>query len=76
MLIEIVDFFGFFFVLLAAFTISSKYVIHPKVRLFAFFSYLTACFFLIVWGSFVHGWYTWFSLQQLVLMAINVRGNS
>ena len=71
-IVEIVDFFGFFFILIAAFTISSKYVINPKVRLFAFSSYLVACFFLATLGFLVGT--PWFIAQQIVLTFINIRG--
>ena len=71
-LIEIVDFFGFLFILIAAFTITSKYVINPKVRLFAFSCYLIACFFLATLGM-LNG-LGWFISQQIVLMGINIRG--
>jgi len=73
-IIAIVDFLGFLFILIAAFTISSKFVVNSKVRLFSFSCYLIACFFLITWGSLVRGWDTWFSLQQIILIGINVRG--
>ena len=73
-IIAIIDFLGFLFILIAAFTISSKFVVNPKSRLFAFTCYSIACFFLITWGSLVQGWYTWFSLQQIILFFINIRG--
>lgn len=73
MIIDIVDFLGFLFILIAAFTITSKYVIKPKVRLFAFSCYMVACFFLISWGLLTSG-LTWFIGQQIVLIGINTRG--
>ncbi len=76
MITAILDFFGFIFIMFAAFTISSKTVnVNAKLRLFAFSSYLVACFFLILWGwSFGGTLFTLFTLQQLVLTGINVRG--
>jgi len=71
-LIEVVDFFGFLFILIAAFTITSKYVVKPKVRIFAFSCYLIACFFLATLGM-LNG-LGWFIAQQIILMGINVRG--
>ncbi|KKL62995.1 hypothetical protein LCGC14_2179540, partial [marine sediment metagenome] len=74
-LLEIVDFLGFIFILVAAFLISSKYVTNPKVRMVAFTSYFIACFFLIAWGWMASGnLITWFTLQQTVLIFINIRG--
>lgn len=71
-IVDIVSFFGFLFIVIAAFTISSKYVIYPKVRLFVFSCYLIACFFLATLGIM----YTdlWLIAQQVLLMGINVRG--
>jgi hypothetical protein len=61
--------------MLAAFTVSSKYVVNSKVRLLVFICYLIACFFLITCaGLGDRGWITWFSLQQLILIFINIRG--
>ena len=74
-LLEIVDFLGFIFILVAAFLISSKYVANPKVRMVTFISYFIACFFLIAWGWMASGnLITWFTLQQTVLIFINMRG--
>lgn len=74
-LLEIVDFLGFIFILIAAFLISSKYVANPKVRMVTFISYFIACFFLIAWGWMASGnLITWFTLQQTVLIFINIRG--
>ncbi len=74
-LLEIVDFLGFIFILIAAFLISSKYVKNPKVRIITFISYFIACFFLITWGWMMSGnLFTWFTLQQTVLVFINLRG--
>ncbi len=74
-LLQIVDFLGFMFILIAAFLISSKYVANPKVRIIVFNSYFIACFFLITWGWMASGnLFTWFTLQQTVLMFINIRG--
>lgn len=73
-IIIILDFLGFLFILLAAFTISSKFVVNPKARLFAFTCYSIACFFLITWSGLANGWITWFTPQQIILMGINVRG--
>lgn len=72
-IITIVDFLGFLFILIAAFTISSKYVVYPKVRLFAFSCYMAACFFLITWGLLTTE-LTMFIWQQVVLIGINVKG--
>ena len=73
MIVDIVDFLGFLFILLAAFSISSnKANISPKLRLFAFSSYLIACFFLIALGFMVGT--AWFIAQQIVLVGINIRG--
>jgi len=71
-IVDIVDFFGFLFILIAAFTISSKYAGKAKVRLFVFSSYLIACFFLAALGVLVGT--KWFIAQQIILMFINVRG--
>lgn len=74
-LLEIIDFLGFMFILIAAFLISSKYVANPKVRVVVFTSYFIACFFLIAWGWMASGdLFTWFTLQQTVLTFLNVRG--
>lgn len=74
-LLEIVDFLGFMFILIAAFLISSKYVTNPKVRVVVFTSYFIACFFLIAWGWMASSnLITWFTLQQTILLFINIRG--
>ena len=63
------------FILIAAFLVSSKYVANPKVRVVVFTSYFIACFFLIAWGWMFGGkLFTWFTLQQTVLVFINIRG--
>ena len=69
---QIISFLSFVFIMLAAFTISSKYVVNPRVRLFAFSSYLVACFFLATMG--IMNVDAWFIAQQIILMGINVRG--
>lgn len=74
-LLGIIDFLGFMFIVIAAFLVSSKYVANPKVRVIVFSSYFIACFFLIIWGCMYGGkLITWFTLQQIILIFINIKG--
>ena len=72
MIYDIVSFFSFVFIMIAAFTVSSKYVSNPKVRLLVFTSYLIACFFLTTMG--IMNVDPWFIAQQVILTGINLRG--
>ena len=59
-------------ILAAAFVISSKYAIKPKVRMFAFSSYTGACICFIGLGLTIND--SWLIIQQIVLLGLNVRG--
>ena len=59
-------------ILFAAFVISSKYAIKPKVRIVAFCSYLGACGAFIGLGLTINDW--WLIAQQVVLTGLNIRG--
>ena len=72
MIIDIVDWLGFVFILIAAFTITSKFVARPKVRIFAFSSYLLACLFLGILGTL--SGLPGLVAQQIVLVGINISG--
>ena len=71
----IFGFLGTIAILIAAFTISSKKAINPKVRIFAFTSYIGACIFMGIMGALANnpdGY--WLVIQQVVLFGINIRG--
>lgn len=62
-------------IFIAAFTITSKKAIRPKVRIFAFIMYTFACIFLGTWGALMHspdG--DWMVIQQVFLTGINIKG--
>ena len=68
-------FLGTVAIIIAAFTISSSKTINPKIRIWAFISYIGACIFLGIYGVLtldLGG--DWMIIQQVVLFFINCRG--
>jgi len=68
-------FLGTVAIIIAAFTISSSKTINPKIRIWAFISYIGTCIFLGIYGVLtldLGG--DWMIIQQVVLFFINCRG--
>lgn len=72
MILTIVDWLATAFIIIAAFCISSKESINPKVRITAFIFYLLGCTCLIILGSIVHT--LGLIVQQIILCGFNIRG--
>ena len=66
------DMLATIFILLAAFVMTTKWIIKPKVRIVAFLFYMGACVSFIVFGIIIGS--IWLLIQQLVLSGFNVRG--
>ena len=74
-LIDVFSFLGTIAIIIAALTISSKKTINPKVRIYAFISYIGACVFLAIMGMLMNNPAgDWLIIQQVVLFFINLRG--
>jgi len=75
LLIDIFSLLGTISLLIAAFLITSKKVINPKIRILTFSFYLGACLFLTLMGLCMGGFAgLWIIIQQIVLVFINIRG--
>lgn len=66
------DMLATIFILMAAFTFSSKFIVKPKVRIVAFSLYIVACINFIIFGAIVDS--VWIIIQQIILIGINTRG--
>ena len=71
-LINIIDWLGTILIIIAAFYISSKKNLEPKIRIKAFSFYIMGCTCLIFLGSLVHTY--GLIVQQIILMFFNMRG--
>ena len=71
---QIFSLLGTISIFLAAFTITSKKAINPKVRIFAFSCYMAACLFLALFGMALIPIDWFIVIQQVVLSGINIRG--
>ena len=66
------DLLATIFIIAAAFTMTSKHIAKPKIRMIAFSMYNGACISFILFGLIVSS--IWLILQQVILMALNTRG--
>lgn len=74
-LFQVFSFLGTVAIFIAAFLISSKKAIRPKVRILAFTAYIGACIFLGIMGAvYPTGPDPWMIIQQVVLFFINLKG--
>ena len=73
--LDIFSFLGTICIFLAAILISSRHAIKPKVRLWAFSSYIGTCIFLGTMGVLMNSSAgDWMLIQQVFLFFINIRG--
>ena len=66
------DLLATIFIIAAAFVMTTKHIIKPKVRIVAFSMYSLACISFILFGLAVGS--VWLIIQQLILMGLNIRG--
>ncbi|KKN04741.1 hypothetical protein LCGC14_1094500 [marine sediment metagenome] len=66
------DLLATIFIIFAAFLMTTKHIIKPKVRIGAFMSYMGACISFMVFGLIVGS--LWLIIQQVILSGFNIRG--